>query len=1035
MVDFFIRRPIFASVLALLIVLAGAISIPSLPVSQYPTIAPPAVQVTAAYIGANAEEVESAVTVPLERAINGVQGLRYLTSSSTNQGVASITVTFNVGTDLDLAQVDVVNRVQSVLGLLPASVTQQGLDIRKAPGAGGFVFVAGFYSPNNQYSNLFISNYLDVNVTDALKRVPGVSDAIVFGAQIYAMRIWLDPAKLAARGLTASDVLSAVQEQNVAVGAGLVGAPPAPPGQSYEISVRTTGRLSTPAEFNNIILKTEKNGTLVKLSDVGHADLGAQDYSTAIDYNGMQGVGVAVSQLPGANALAVNTAAQAELAKLSKNFPPGLKYAIAFNSTTAVSEGIKDVLITLIETIIIVIVVMFFFLQDWRTTVIPGCTIPVSLIGAFIFVKGFGFSINMLTLFAVILATGLVVDDAIVVVENVERHLSEGVTVPHRATSVAMSEVTGALVATGLALISVFVPVSLFPGTTGILFRQFGLTIAFAVALSVFNSVTLSPSLSALLLRHKPEGKHGLWGLINRGITAFAHGYRRWLGALIRWRWVVLAFFVVALGATFWVYTVVPTAFLPAEDMGYFFLIVQAPPGASLSYTQSIAHQAEAVLAKQPEVAGDVAVAGFSFTGAAPNGGMIFVSLKPFKERKGPAHSAEAVVNRLRGELFMIPGAMVIPFLPPPIQGLSQFGGFQFEVLDQGGHTPQQLYDATEAVVNAGNQDPRLTGLFSSFTANDPQFIVAINREKAKSLGVPLGQIASTLEGYMGSVYVNNFDFNNRTYRVYVQASADFRNNPKDIGQYYVRSTGGQMIPLASLISISETTTAQVIPHYNIFRATEIDGSPQSGISSGQAIQAMEQVANKALPTGFTFAWTGISLEQIESAGKTGLLFGLGILVVFLVLAAQYESWFLPFIVMLGVPVALLGGLGLQGLRGLQDDIYCEIGLIMLIGLAAKNAILIVEFAEQLRKRGHPLVEAALEAARVRLRPILMTSLAFILGMLPLLFATGAGSAGQRSVGTTVVGGMILSTFLNLVFIPVLYVIIESARERAHAAG
>lgn len=1035
MVDFFIRRPIFASVLALLIVLAGAISIPSLPVSQYPTIAPPAVQVTAAYTGANAEEVEAAVTVPLERAINGVQGLMYLTSSSTNQGVATITVTFNVGTNLDLAQVDVVNRVQSVLGLLPASVTQQGLNIQKAPGAGGFVFVAGFYSPHNQYSNLFISNYLDVNVTDALKRVPGVSDALVFGAQIYAMRIWLDPAKLAARGLTASDVLSAVQEQNVAVGAGLVGAPPAPAGQSYEISVRTTGRLSTPAEFDNIILKTEKNGTLVKLSDVGHAELGAQDYGTTIDYDGLQGVGIAVSQLPGANALAVNTAAQAELAKLAKNFPPGLKYAIAFNSTTAVSEGIRDVLITLIETIIIVIVVMFFFLQDWRTTVIPGCTIPVSLIGAFIFVKGFGFSINMLTLFAVILATGLVVDDAIVVVENVERHLSEGVTVPHRATSVAMSEVTGALVATGLALISVFVPVSLFPGTTGILFRQFGVTIAFAVALSVFNSVTLSPALSALLLRHKPEGKRGLWGLINRGIAAFSHGYHRWLGGLIRWRWVVFVCFLAALAATYWVYTLVPTSFLPSEDMGNFYLLIQAPPGASLNYTVGIAHQAEALLAKQPEVAGDVAVAGFSFSGAAPNSGMVFVSLKPFSERQGPQHSAEAVVNRLRGQLFMIPGAMVIPFLPPPIQGLSRFGGFQFEVLDQGGHTPQQLYDATEAVVNAGNQDPRLTGLFSSFTANDPQFVVAINREKAMSLGVPLNQITSTLEGYMGSVYVNNFDFNNRTYRVYVQANADFRNNPKDIGQYYVRSSSGQMIPLASLITISETTTAQVIPHYNIFRATEIDGNARPGVSSGQAIQAMEEVADKALPTGFTYAWTGISLEQIESAGKTGLLFGLGILVVFLVLAAQYESWFLPFIVMLGVPVALLGGLGLQGLRGLQDDIYCEIGLIMLIGLAAKNAILIVEFAEQLRKRGLPLVEAAMEAARVRLRPILMTSLAFILGMLPLLFATGAGSAGQRSVGTTVVGGMILSTFLNLVFIPVLYVLIEMARERAHATG
>ncbi|MGH9477126.1 MAG: efflux RND transporter permease subunit [Terriglobales bacterium] len=1033
MVEFFIRRPIFASVLAMLIVLGGAISIPNLPVAEYPDIAPPAIQVTAAYIGGNAQDVEAAVTVPLERAINGTQGMMYLTSSSTNQGVCSITVTFDIGTDLALAQVDVQNRVQSVMGQLPASVTQNGVVIQKAPGAGGFVFVAGFYSPNNQYNNLFISNYLDVNVVDALNRVPGVSGATVFGAQIYAMRLWLDPAKLAARGLTASDVLSAVGEQNVAVGAGLVGAPPAPAGQAYEISVRTTGLLTTPQQFDDLILKSAANGTVVKLSDVGHAELGAQDYSTTIDYNGAQGVGIAVSQLPDANALAVNTAAQAELATLSKKFPPGLKYAIAFNSTTAVSEGISEVLVTLIEAIIIVILVMFFFLQDWRTTIIPGCTIPVSLIGAFIFVKGFGFSINMLTLFAIILATGLVVDDAIVVVENVERHLSEGVTEPHRATSVAMSEVTGAVVATGLALVSVFIPVSLFPGTTGILFRQFGLTIAFSVAISVFNSVTLSPALSALLLGRTHGGKHGLWKWINDAIAAFTHWYRQALAGLIRWRWVVGVIFLGALAATWWVYTIVPSSFLPSEDAGNFYLLIQAPPGASLAYTLGIARQAEALLARQPEVAGDVAVVGFSFSGAAPNGGMVFVSLKPFAERKGAAHSSEAIVDRLRGQLFMISGALVVPFLPPPIQGLSRFGGFQFEILDQGGHTPEQLYNATEAVVAAGNQNPALTGLFSSFTANDPQFVVSIDRVKAKSLGVPLNQISSTLEGYMGSVYVNNFEFNNRAYRVYVQASGQFRSNPKDIGQYYVRSNGGQMIPLSSLIAITETTSAQVIPHYDVFRATEIDGNARAGVSSGQAITAMEQVADKALPQGFTYAWTGISLQQIESAGKTGLLFGLGILVVFLVLAAQYESWVLPFIVLLGVPVALLGGLGAQALRGLQDDIYCKIGLIMLIGLAAKNAILIVEFAEQLRKRGMPLIEASLEAARIRLRPILMTSFAFILGVIPLVVATGAGSGGRHSVGTTVFGGMLVSTILNLVFVPVLYVIIEMARERGHA--
>ncbi|HWG37478.1 MAG TPA: multidrug efflux RND transporter permease subunit [Terriglobales bacterium] len=1034
MVEFFIRRPIFATVLALLIILAGAVSIPSLPVSEYPNLAPPTITVTAAYNGASAQEVESAVTIPLERAINGVEGLRYFSSSSTNSGVSQITVTFELSRNLDLAQVDIQNRVNSVLGQLPAQVTQTGVQIAKA--SSNFVFVAGFYSDNNRYDPVFISNYLDLNIVDAIKRVPGVADAIVFGSRLYSMRVWLDPAKLAARGLTASDVLQALQEQNVQVAAGQVGQPPAPAGQNYQISVRAEGQLSSPEQFNNIVLKTETNGTLVKLGDVGNAELGAQDYGTEIEYNGVQAIGVAVSQLPGANALEVNNAGQAALAQLAKTFPPGLHYAIAFNTTTAVSEGIRDVLITLGEAIILVILVMFVFLQDWRTTVIPAITIPVSLVGAFAFVSLLGFSINMLTLFGIILATGLVVDDAIVVIENVERHLSEGVTEPHRATSVAMTEVTGAVVATGLALIAVFVPVSLFPGTTGILFRQFGLTIAFSVAISVFNSVTLTPALSALLLGHAHPGKRGLWKWINQAIASFTHGYRRWLAGLIRWRWVVALLFLGALGATYWVFQLVPGSFLPQEDQGYFFLLVQAPPGASLDYTERMARQAEAILSRQPEIQGMFAVSGFSLAGSAPNQGMVFVSLKPFADpqRQGEQHSATAVVNRIRPQMFAITGALVVAFEPPPIQGVSNFGGFQFEVQDRGNNTPQQLFQAVQKMIGAASRRPELTGLFSSYTANDPQLVVNVDRDKAKSLGIPLSQINDALQGYMGSVYVNNFSYLNRVYRVYVQAAPQFRNSPKDIGSYYVRTNSGTMVPLSNLVTVTEATTPQVIPHYDVFRSAEIDGSAAPGYSSGQAITAMEQAA-QALPPGFGFQWTGISLEQIESAGKAVLFFGLGLLVVYLTLAAQYESWVLPFIVMLGVPVAVLGGLGAQALRGLQNDVYCQIGLVMLIGLASKNAILIVEFAEQLRRRGMNLVEAALEAARIRLRPILMTSFAFILGVLPLVIATGAGAGGRHSVGTTVFGGMLLSTFLNLVFIPVLYVIVERMRERGkHAA-
>ncbi|HUX67160.1 MAG TPA: efflux RND transporter permease subunit, partial [Terriglobales bacterium] len=989
---------------------------------------------TAAYNGANAEVVEAAVTTPLERAINGVEGMKYLSSSSTNSGLSTITVTFDITRNIDLAQVDIQNRVNSVLGLLPQQVVQTGVQISKGFG-GGFVFVAGFLSPGQKYSNLFISNYVDLNVVDAIKRVPGVASVNIFGQRTYAMRIWLDPAKMAGRGLTATDVLQALEEQNVEVGAGAVGAPPAPAGQAYEISVRAMGLLTTPQQFDNVVLKTEANGTLVKLGEVGRVELGSQDYSSSIEYNGAQAVGIAVSQLPAANALAVDQAAKAELAKLAQSFPPGLQYAIAFDTTTAVSEGIRDVLVTLAEAIGLVILVMFVFLQDWRTTIIPAVTIPVSLVGAFAFVHLMGFSINMLTLFGITLATGLVVDDAIVVIENVERHLSEGVTEPHRATSVAMTEVAGVVVATALVLIAVFVPVSLFPGTTGVLFQQFGLTIAFSVAISAFNSLTLSPALSALLLGRAHPGKRGVWKVVNGAITGFTHAYRRALGGLIRWRWAVLLAFVGSLGLTYWVYQKVPSSFLPEEDQGNFFVLVQAPPGASLAYTQGITQQAEKVLATVPEVDGMFGVSGFSLAGNAPNQGMLFVRLKDFAQRVGAEHTTAAVINRLRGRLFGIAGALVTPFAPPPIQGLSQFGGFQFEVLDQGNHTPQELYAATQKLIAAGNRRPELTGLFSSFTANDPQLVVAVDRDKAKSLGIPLSQITDALQVFLGSVYVNNFEYNNRLYRVYAQADEQFRNNARDIGQYYVRSGAGAMVPLANLVTVRTTATPQVIPHYDVFRSAEIDGSARPGYSTGQAIAAMEQVAGQTLPAGMTYRWTGISLQEIESGGKAAMFFGLGLLVVYLTLAAQYESWVLPFIVMLGVPVAVLGGLGAQALRGLQNDVYCQIGLVMLIGLAAKNAILIVEFAEQLRERGMGLEEAALEAARIRLRPILMTSFAFILGVVPLVLATGAGAGGRHSVGTTVFGGMLLSTFLNLVFIPVLYVIIEGARERLGGKG
>jgi HAE1 family hydrophobic/amphiphilic exporter-1 len=1024
-VDFFIKRPVFATVCAMVIVLAGAISIPTLPIAELPDLAPPQVIVTSTYIGANAQAVESAVTIPLEQAINGVEGMKYITSSSSNAGVSQINVVFNVTRPIDLAAVDVQNRVNQTLARLPNEVKNTGVIITKQ--TSGFVFGGGVYAESGQYDSLFLSNYIDVYIKDALKRVPGVGDVIIFGERKYAMRLWLDPAKLAQRGLTASTVVSALQEQNVQVAAGQIGQPPSPTGQAYQVSVRAVGRLSEASEFDNIVIKTGSDGTLVRVKDVGHSELGAEDYGSILRFNGHDAVGLGVTQLPGANALDVDRLAKAELVRLSKNFPPGLKVAVAFDTTTVIGESIRDVLTTLMEAIILVIIVIYVFLQDWRSTFIPAITIPVSLIGTFIFVKAFGFSINTLTLFGITLATGLVVDDAIVVIENVERHITEGITEPHNAAFVAMQEVAGAVIATSVVLVSVFVPVALFPGTTGILFRQFALTIAFSVSISAFNALTLTPSLSAIFLgKHRERAKGFFFRWFNKVVDAGTRAYESTVEHVLHWRMVAIIGFLATLGLTYWVYTRVPTAFIPEDDQGYLMVVVQAPQGASLEYTGNICTKIEKELLKNPDVEGTFSVVGFSFSGNASNQAIVFVPLKSFETRKGDAHSAATVLQGMRAPLSQIQGALVVPFNPPAVQGLGNFGGFTFEVQDLGRNTVQQIADSAYALIGQGNTSGKLTGLFTSFTANDPQYLVKIDREKAKSLQVPFTQITDALQVYMGSVYVNDFDFNNRSYRVYVQAEGRYRSQPKDINQYYLKSDKGGLIPLDNFVRVEQTANPQVISHFNLFRSAEINGSPAPGRSSGQAIADMEELARKALPNGMTYEWSGLSLEELESGGKAAILFALGLAFVYLTLAAQYESFVLPFIVLLAVPVALLGAVGALALRGLDNNVYCQIGLVMLIGLSSKNAILIVEFAEQLRAQGRSITEAAVEAARIRLRPILMTSLAFILGVVPLVLATGAGKAGRVSVGTTVFGGMIAATSLNLIFIPLLYTVVRS---------
>jgi HAE1 family hydrophobic/amphiphilic exporter-1 len=1030
MVDFFIHRPVFSTVCALLIILAGAVCIPTLPIAQFPDLAPPQVGVTAVYNGASSQTVESAVTTPLEQQINGAEGMKYITSSSGNDGVSSITATFDITRDPDLATVDIENRVNTASGRLPAAVKQIGITVAKT--SQNFVFGAGVFSPNGSLSTLFMSNYLDVYVRDNLKRVPGVADVIIFGERKYSMRLWLDPVRMAGRALTADDVVSALSEQNVEVAAGQVGSQPSLPGQQFQISVRAVGRLSESAQFDNIILKSNADGTLVRLRDVGHAELGAEDYSSDLDYNGHDAVGLGVTQLSTANALDVHRRCLVELARLSKRFPPGMKYEVAFDTTDAVDESIRDVVSTLGTAITLVILVIFVFLEDWRSTLIPAVTIPVSLIGTFAFVKLLGFSINTLTLFGITLATGLVVDDAIVVIENIERHLQEGESDPVKAASDAMKEVTGAVIATSLVLVAVFVPVAFFPGTTGILFRQFALTIAFSIAISAFNALTLTPALSALLLGREHGEKNWFFKRVDRVLAAVNDGYVRILRTVLRFEIVALILFAAGLGLAYFVFGKVPQGFVPSEDQGYLIVAIQAPTGASLEYTRHIGEQVTAISKNIPDILGTFAVAGFSFGGNSPNAGLTFLTLQPYEKRKGREHTAAAILDRLRGPLFGISGAIVIPFEPPAVQGLGQFGGFQFEVQDQGNHTLQDLDKTTHDLTRTGAERKQkdLTGLFTTYTASDPQYVVTIDREKAKSLHIPLSQITDTLGVYMGSAYINDFDFNNRSYRVYVQADKQFRSHPQDIGQYYVRSDSGAMIPLENLVNVSQSAAPQVISHYNLFRSAEINGSAAPGFSSGQAITAMQQLSAKVLPQGYTYEWSGISLEELASGSTTLILFGLGTLVVYLTLSAQYESFVLPFIILLAVPMALLGALSAQWIRGQQNDVYCQVGLVMLVGLASKNAILIVEFAEQLRKQGRTILEAAVEAARIRLRPILMTSLAFILGVVPLVTASGAGENGRHSVGTTVFGGMIMSTILNLFFIPVLYLLIEGFRER-----
>jgi len=1047
-VNTFIRRPVLTTVCTFIILLLGSICIPILPISQLPDLAPVQITVSSNNIGADAQTTESTVTNIIERQINGVKNVSYISSNTGNDGSSNITVSFPTSVNSDIAQVNVQNKEALSEPQLPDTVQRTGVTIETA--SSSLLLVYGFFADNNEYDNIFISNYVDLFVLDQIKRIPGVGKATIFGERKYAMRLWLDPNKLAQHQLTPQDVTTALQEQNIQVGAGAIGKEPAPDNQSFEFALRATSRFKDAAEFGEMVLKVAQPGTtntntLVKVKDVGRVELGAESYLADAKFTlpgdaPKPAVGLGIYQLPGSNALQVAHAVEDQIATLAKKFPPGFRAELAFDTTPFVEISLEEVLHTLVEAIVLVVLVIFVFLQDWRTTIIPTVAIPVSLIGTCAALLALGFQINTLTLFGFVLAIGIVVDDAIIVVEAVAVKLEQGMK-PLQASIEAMRELTGAIIATSLVLMAVFIPVAFIPGTTGIVYKQFALTIACSIAISTFNALSFSPSMAAILMRpaQTPRGPLGwFFTQFNRGFSWFTRRYVRFVSFLTHIKVVVIGVFIAGLLATGFMYTTVPTGFIPEEDQGYFFVIVQGPDGVSLKYTESVMERVVKEVTSVPEVRASFMISGFGFDGNASNLGIAFANLKPWKERTEQSHSVYGILQRLNKKLSAITEARAIAVNAPPVRGLSTTGGFEFIIQDRTGSAPiESLVETTQKFIAAANKKPVLQRVFTQFTANTPQFDIQVNRNQAKALNVEINDIFGALQSYLGSQYVNNFVQGQRQYRVYVQADGVFRSNPDDIGKLYVRSTTGAMIPLSSLVKVTPFVGPKTISHYNLYRSIKVQGAPAPGASSGQAIKAMEEVAAEVLPQGFGYEWTGTYLQEKTSGGATGLIFALAIAIVFLVLAAQYESYIDPIIILLTVPLAVLGAMTAIWLRSnifmadslfpkVVDDIYCQVGLVTLIGLAAKNAILVVEFANQLHEQGMSYTRAAVKAGQERLRPILMTSFAALLGFLPLVISEGAGASSRWSLGTALFGGLLLSTFLSLFLVPILYILVKT---------
>ncbi|QRM31983.1 efflux RND transporter permease subunit [Microvirga sp. VF16] len=1031
----FIDRPIFASVISIAIVLIGLIAMRVLPVAQYPEIVPPQVVVSATYPGASAETIAETVAAPLEQQVNGVEDMIYMQSTSTGSGTMSLSVYFQTGTDADQATINVNNRVQRGMAVLPEEVRRQGVTVTKR--SSSILQIVTLSSPDRRFDTIYISNYALINIIDELRRTPGVGDASLFGASDYSMRIWLRPDKVAQYNLTPGDVAAAVREQNAQFAAGRFAEEPTPSRQAFTYSVTTQGRFADPREFEQIVLRSDENGGALRLKDVARVELGSLNYSTVATLNGSPTVPIGIYLQPGANALDVSGAVDAAMNRLAQRFPDGLRYDVPYNTTKFIEVSIDEVVKTFIEAIVLVVLVVFLFLQNWRATLIPLLAVPVSIVGTFAGMYALGFSVNLLTLFGLILAIGIVVDDAIIVLENVERIMSTEHKAPREAAIQAMQEVSGPVIAVVLVLCAVFIPVSFLGGLAGELYRQFAVTIAVSVVISGIVALTLTPALCALLLK---EGHSEPWlpfRVFNRGFDWVTRTFTSGTAFFLRHAAIALLLIGGMLGATWWLFERVPGGLVPAEDLGNLFVVTALPPAASLDRTLDITAKVSEELKRNPAVADVVTIAGFDLLSNAQktNSGVSFVTLTDWSERTDPRLDARNLAPAFAALNVNFRDGIVFGFNPPPITGMSTTGGFEFYLQDRSGGSLESLSQAAQQVVQAARQRPELSGVSTTFNTNVPQYRIDVDRDKAKALGVPISEIFATMQSTFGSFYVNDFTLFGRTYRVSLSSEPEFRMTPNDLQYVYVRSDRGTMVPLNVLLSTVRIVGPDVVDRFNVFPAAKIQGNPAPGYSSGQAIAAIDQIVSQNLSSDYSIGWVGSAYQELQSAGTGSQGFLLGLVMVFLILAAQYERWSLPFAVITAVPFAVFGAILAIWLRGIENDIYFQVGLVTLIGLAAKNAILIVEFAAERYRAGETVYDAAMDAARLRFRPIVMTSLAFILGVVPLAISTGAGSASRHSVGTGVIGGMLAATFLAILFVPLFFRLVTRERKQADKAA